>query len=124
MMKKAFVVTLSLLMLCLFSGMRPGPESMRTGMSERPAGSVERYNDLCIVPSENPVEDEDSENETYKELEEELQGIMEELEKLEEDAREKLKDEVLPRIKREIQKLREKLRKLDLDEEQPKVRET
>ena len=83
-MNKAFVIIVTLFTLCLFSGMKPGPEPAKKIAGELPSVSIKH--DLCIIPSENSVEDENSKDKTYKELEEEIQGIMEELEKLEEEA--------------------------------------
>ena len=57
-------------------------------------------------------------------LEEEFQGLIEELKGLEKDAREKFRKEILPRIREEIRRLREKLREFELDDPPPETRNT
>lgn len=67
---------------------------------------------------------EPAEEDPAGDLEEELNALIQELKKLERDARKAFEEEVLPRIRKEIQRLREKLREFDPEEKQPEPRET
>jgi len=62
----------------------------------------------------------------YDKLEEELKALIEEMKRLEKDAREKVQKDILPQIKREMEKLREKLRQWrdEEDESEPTQVET
>ncbi len=57
-----------------------------------------------------------------KTLEQELQGLIEELKGLEKDVREKVQKDILPRVREEIRKLREKLRESQPDDEPAETR--
>ncbi len=61
-----------------------------------------------------------SENKELEELEGKMQELIEEMKKLEKEAREKFLKEILPQIKEEMEKLREKLRKWRDEEDDSK----
>ena len=61
-----------------------------------------------------------SENKELEELEGKMQELIEEMKKLEKEAREKFLQEILPQIKEEMEKLREKLRKWRDEEDDSK----
>mgnify|MGYP006308606395 CR=1 FL=1 len=53
-----------------------------------------------------------------EEVEQELQGLIEDLKELGKDVQETFRKEVLPRVREEIRKLREKLRELEKEREE------
>ena len=63
--------------------------------------------------------DDRSTKKEYEELEKELQSLLDEFKKLEKEARDKIRRDVLPVIKREIEKLREWLKEFELEEKEP-----
>jgi hypothetical protein len=59
----------------------------------------------------------------YDELEKDLQSLIKEFKRLEKDARDKIRKEILPLIQKEIEKLREWIREFELEEKKPKEKE-
>jgi len=112
-MKGIIVLGLSFLLICLFSG------PISAADAADPGGSVPG-----AEAGRDGSPEESTGGDLTEDLEEEFTKLKEELRKLEQDAREKLKNDILPRIREEIQKLREKLRELDLEEDEPKYRRT
>ncbi len=76
-----------------------------------------------------PVQNEESPDRapsgTYEDVEKKIKELIEELEKLQKDAGQKLRKDVIPRLEKELDKLKEWLRDFRLNEkEQPRTRET
>lgn len=67
----------------------------------------------CQDRQDPPVDPE------YEELQEELRQLMEEMKRLEQDIRTKVRREILPRIRQEVERLRKWLEELDLERETP-----
>lgn len=67
------------------------------------------------------AEDKGADSKGYEELQNQLKALMDELKRLEEDAEDKIRKEMIPFIKREIERLREWLKKLrpKKDQEEP-----
>lgn len=92
------------------SGRRPDPN----GLEE-----VRRVATPFIASKDGS--DEGPGNGEYEALQDQLKALMDELKKLEEDAENKIRKEMIPFIKREIERLREWLKKLrpGKDREEP-----
>lgn len=89
------------------------------GLGSSSAGAVPASH-AVVLAAEDPAGEPDA-GET-KTLEQELQGLIEELKGLEKDVREKVQKDILPRVREEIRKLREKLRKSEPDNEPAETR--
>ena len=115
---------LSALLFCLscMAGAMPGsavaiPHPM--GQQARTASEGMHGERAAADDTKEPTEEDPA-----GDLEGEINALIEELKKLERDARKVFEEEVLPRIRKEIQRLREKLREFDPEEKRPEPRET
>jgi len=122
--KRSVIRRASVTLLCIggIAGATPGFTGADSRSMERQnRKSHEGMHTRCAADDEPQ---DPSEEGPAGDLEGELNALIEELKKLERDARKMFEEEVLPRIRKEIQRLREKLREFDLEEKQPETRET
>lgn len=123
-MNRSVFCRVSVILFCIggITGVTPGFTCADACSMERQnRTSHEGLHPSCQVAGEPQ---DPSEEGPAGDLEGELNALIEELKKLERDARKMFEEEVLPRIRKEIQRLREKLREFDLEEKQPETRET
>lgn len=65
---------------------------------------------------------QDSKSKEHMELESELDALIQEMKKLEDDVREKMRKEILPLIRHEVEKLRKRLREFHIEGDNPEPR--
>lgn len=63
-------------------------------------------------------------SEEFEKLEKELKELLEELKTMEQEAEEKIREELLPHLKREIEKLKKWLREFQFDDDSPAPQKT
>jgi peptidoglycan hydrolase CwlO-like protein len=102
--RRPLMAALALISVLVLS---PGPGVVRAGLEREASG---------VGPeSEKPGSPEAGGE--AEQLEQELQGLIEDLKDLGKDVQETFRKEVLPRVREEIRKLREKLEELEKEEE-------
>ena len=100
-----------------------GPGAVRAAGPEN-SGVVCAAPGAALVPATEEKKDPPPEPDLPKDLEQDLQALIQELKKLGKDANEKIQKEVLPRIREEIRKLREQLRDWQLEDGESEPPET
>ena len=123
-MKRSVFCLVSVILFCIggIAEATPGFSGAEPCSMERQGGTSQEGTHTRCAAGDEPQEPSDEG--PSGDLEGELNALIEELKKLERDARKMFEEEVLPRIRKEIQRLREKLREFDSEEKPPETRET
>jgi hypothetical protein len=103
----------TLFLILLGVALAPASDSRRPSLAGLQPGSHEQW-----AVSASPVSSIEKDSNGKGEVEEQLRLLLEELKRLEKDAEEKFRKEILPYLKREIEKLRNRLKEFSPGKEE------